>query len=349
MSDPHAASDIETGVRVPRLGFLGVGWIGKNRLEALVRNGRIRAAAIMDPAEEMVRRTREIVPDIAVVETYEDLLRQDLDGIVIATPSALHAEQTMAAFEARKAVFCQKPLGRSAAEVRRVVQAARESDRLLGVDLSYRFLSGARIMRDIIAAGEIGTVYAVSATFHNAYGPDKAWFYNPQMSGGGCLIDLGIHLVDLVMWLFDFPEVKNVCSRLFAGGAPLRNGSPQVEDYAFAHADLSTGAHLSLDCSWRLAAGCDAVIQVSLYGSKGGLSMRNVNGSFYDFITERFEGTSRQVLHQPPDDWGGRAAVDWAERLTRNNGYDPESENLVATAEILDRIYQRVAGERTCE
>jgi hypothetical protein len=82
------------------------------------------------------------------------------------------------------------------------------------------------------------------------------------------------------------------------------------------------------------------VIEASFYGSKGGASFRNVNGSFYDFTAELFHGTSRQRLSDPPDAWGGRAAVDWATRLAQGETFDPEAERLVTVAEALDRIYR---------
>src|SRR5438270_316966 len=80
--------------------------------------------------------------------------------------------------------------------------------------------------------GALGRVYAVDLVFHNAYGPDKAWFYDPALSGGGCVMDLGVHLVDLALWALDFPEPATIASTLLAGGAPLQAG--QVEDYAVA-------------------------------------------------------------------------------------------------------------------
>ena len=140
---------------------------------------------------------------------------------MIATPSALHAAQAQAALERGLSVFCQKPLGRTAAETRAVVETARVTDRLLAVDLSYRWTSGMQRIRELIRAGEFGRVYAADLTFHNAYGPDKPWFYDPAHSGGGCVMDLGVHLVDLALWALDFPEVEDVASQLFAAGARL--------------------------------------------------------------------------------------------------------------------------------
>jgi hypothetical protein len=98
---------------------------------------------------------------------------------------------------------------------------------------------------------------------------------------------------------------------------------------------------VQLACSWRLQAGCDAVISASLYGTEGGAALRNVNGSFYDFTAERFRGTARETLASPPDEWGGRAAADWARRVAQGERFDPSAERLVDVARVLDRIYGR--------
>jgi predicted dehydrogenase len=324
----------------PRLGFLGVGWIGRHRLQALAAAGAAEIAVVADPAAECARLARELAPQAAVTAGLPELLeRDDLDAVVIATPSAQHAEQAVAALERGLAVFCQKPLGRDAREVRRVVDAARAADRLLGVDLSYRFTKGMQRIRERVRAGELGRIYAAELVFHNAYGPDKPWFYERQLSGGGCLIDLGVHLVDLALWTLDFPSVVSSSCRLFAGGAPLPSGSPRVEDYATARLDLAGGAVVQLACSWRLPAGREAVIGAAFYGTRGGAALENVDGSFYDFRAFAFSGTERRVLSEPPDAWGGRAAVEWARRLAAGCRFDPESERLVQAAEVLDGLY----------
>ncbi|MFL5955003.1 MAG: Gfo/Idh/MocA family protein [Gaiellaceae bacterium] len=297
----------------PRLGFLGVGWIGRSRLDAIAADGCADVAAIADPA----------VP--GALGSCDDLLELDLDGIVIATPNALHAEQAVAALEHGVPVFVQKPVGRSAAEVRAVVDAARDADLLLGVDLSYRYAHAFRAVRDVLPS--IGEVFATELTFHNAYGPDKEWFRDPAQSGGGCVLDLGIHLVDLAVWLLDL-EPESVTSRLI--------GSP-VETWATAELD-----HVRIACSWDIHAGRDAAIEMTLYGTDGGLRVANVSGSFYDLRAERFRGTAREALAEPPDAWPGRAAVEWARRLAQGERFDAESAgDLVRVAEILDRIYGR--------
>ena len=325
----------------PRLGFLGLGWIGRSRLEAIRADGVAEVAAVSDPSQEAVRAGLALAPGAAVAEGLEQLLEMSLDGIVIATPSALHAQQARAALQAGMAVFCQKPLGRSAPETAAVVQSARNSDRLLGVDFSYRDTRAVAAIRDVIRSGELGRIYAAELTFHNAYGPDKPWFHQPALSGGGCVMDLGIHLVDLALWMAEGAAVERVSSRLFANGAPLAGDPSVIEDFALAQLDLQGGQVVRLACSWNLPAGCDAVIEASFYGTAGAVRFRNLDGSFYDFLAERLDGTRRTTLVEPPDSWSGRTAAAWARRLAANPGFDPAIEETVTVATVLDRIYGR--------
>jgi predicted dehydrogenase len=329
----------------PRLGFLGTGWIGRNRMQAISESGAAEVAMICDSSSGCVEEALRIVPGAKVAQDFEELLNSGLDGLVIATPSALHAQQSIKALDRGLAVFCQKPLGRKAEEVLSIVSAAENANRLLGVDLSYRFTEGMRLIQQAISRGEIGHVYAIDLVFHNAYGPDKPWFYDSKLSGGGCVMDLGVHLVDLALWALDFPSVEKVSSTVFSKGQALRRESGEVEDYAVATLNLHGGTVAQLACSWNLPAGCDAVITADFYGTDGGLSFRNVNGSFYDFKAEQFRGTSRTDLSNPPDAWGGRAAVAWAQQLAENPAFDPGIRNAIPVAYALDRIYGREVFE----
>jgi predicted dehydrogenase len=338
LAKPAAAP---TAIIRPRVGFLGVGWIGRHRLEAILAAGAVEPVGIADPSAAMVAEALALVPDAAAVDDLDALLDLGLDGVVIATPSALHADQAIRALDRGVAVFCQKPLGRTAAEVSAVVEAARRADRLLAVDLSYRFTEAMRQVREQLRSGALGPIFAADLVFHNAYGPDKPWFYDPVLSGGGCVIDLGVHLVDLMLWGLDFPAVTTVSSVLMSEGRPLAADAATVEDYAVATLTLETGAVVRLACSWRLQAGEPAVISAAFHGPRGGAALRNVGGSFYDFAADRLDGAARRPLAAPPDDWGGRAAVDWATRLAAGARFDPEAERLVQVAAVLDRIYGR--------
>lgn len=328
--------------RTPRVGCLGVGWIGRHRLEKVVETGAVEVVGLSDPSPLALAEAAKAAPGARCVPSFEDLLALDLDGLMVATPSALHAEQCVAALGCGVAVFCQKPLARTAAETRQVVAAARAADRLLGVDLSYRHVAGMDEVRGLVRSGGLGDVFGADLVFHNAYGPDKEWFYDPVRSGGGCLIDLGIHLVDLALWVLGGPAVRVVDRRLYANGQALDGaGGGKVEDFALARLTTDLGASLRLACSWRLHAGQDCVIEASFYGSKGGATLRNVDGSFYDFVVDHHEGTRRRRLAGPPDAWGGRAAAAWARRLVEDPGFDGEVERVVDVAAAIDGIYGR--------
>ena len=326
----------------PRLAFVGSGWIGAHRMRAAVAAGAAVAAVVADPDTEAAAKAGADVGCDRVVASLDEAMACDVDGVVLATPSALHAEQSMTALQAGLPVFCQKPLGRTAAECAQAVEAARDRDLLLGVDLSYRHATAFATARDLVRRGEIGQVYAADLVFHNAYGPDKAWFVDPALSGGGCVIDLGTHLVDLALEALG-SRVAGVSAALFAKGRPLTDPSATVEDYAEAQLTMDDGAVVRLACSWFLPAGTDAVIVAQFHGSEGGVAVRNVDGSFYDFTCDRFDGRSSQRLVDPPDDWGGRALVAWATQLGGGAGFDPSVSSVVDTAAAIDRIYGRAA------
>lgn len=323
-----------------RLGFLGTGWIGRNRMEAMLATGEASAVAICDPDPENARQAHEAAPLALPTESLDAMLALELDGLVIATPSALHADQCIHAFEAGVSVFCQKPLGRNAAEVQAVLDAARRADRLLGVDLSYRHTAAMQAIRERIRSGQLGRVFAADLTFHNAYGPQSGWFWDPQLSGGGCLIDLGVHLVDLLLWMFDFPEVLDASGTLLRDGH--RAARDEVEDYATAVLALTNGVHARIACSWNLNAGADAVIAAEFYGTEAGAAMHNENGSFFDFSADLLNGCDRERLASPPDDdWGGRAAAEWVRKLASGERFAGSTDGLLETARVLDRLYGR--------
>jgi predicted dehydrogenase len=344
MTDPALSA-------VPRLGFLGVGWIGRNRMESLVASGAGSVHAIADTEPTRAAEAALLASDARCGASLGALLEHDLDGVVIATPTALHAAQCIQALERGVAVFCQKPLGRTAAETRAVVDAARAAGRLLGIDMSYRYTAALQAVREVVRSGTIGNVFAADLVFHNAYGPDIGWARDPALAGGGCVIDLGVHLVDMALWILDFPAVSGVTSQLFARGErlwtqrtdllPALPDATVCEDHAFASLELATGATVRIACSWECSTGQDAVIEARFSGSGGTAALRNLNGSFHDFAAELHHGTAVQTLVTPPDEWGGRALINWSRRLGAGAGYDPAVEQAVTVAATLDAILGR--------
>lgn len=325
-----------------RIGFAGVGWIGLARMRALCESGLVEVAAAADPDPEARRRVLELASSAQLFEDVDALYELPLDGLVIATPSASHPEQAAQALARGFSVFCQKPLGRTLAETERIVSAARRADRLLWVDLSYRHAAAFSSAQRAIADGELGTPNYARFVFHNAYGPDKPWYYDPSKAGGGCLIDLGTHLVDMLQWMLDYPKIVQVSVQRFCNGEPVSQSFQGVEDLAVAQLRTERGCIVDLACSWRLHAGKDADIVAEVYGPQGGVKVCNIAGSFYDFAAYRMHGTQTTTLVEPPDAWGERAAVRWAEQLARDASFDPQAAQYCDLAELVDRLYQRL-------
>lgn len=331
---------VETKKDTLRVGFIGTGWIGRNRMVALLQEQFIMPVAIFDTDNEQACKALEIIPNAFRCNSIEEIVSTDVDAVVIATPNALHEAQALDALDRNCAVFCQKPLGRNAKECIRIIDYAQEKNLRLGIDMSYRYLEGIQIGRSIIENGLIGDIFTVDCCFHNAYGPDKEWFYNPLLSGGGCLIDLGVHCIDLAMWVLGFPAVKNVSGILYEKGKRVyKNGLLRAEDYADAIIELDSGVTIRTACSWKISAGCDAVIKWVFYGSKGTICVKNCNGSFYDFTTEQYIGTSCKVLNCESKEWSHKAIRDWATKTFENKQFDESVKEHTIISKILDSIY----------
>jgi predicted dehydrogenase len=325
----------------PRLAFVGVGWIGAMRLDSVRQAGTAEVAALCDPVPANLEAAREASPQAACFEDLDTLLAQAgdlaLDGVVISTPNALHVPQAVAALEHGLAVFCQKPLAIDAEGARAVVRAARRAGCLLGVDYTYRCTAGAQALRRLVRAGELGRVFSLDLAFHNAYGPDKPWCHDPAVAGGGALMDLGVHLIDLAIWLLGSRGVRSVHGLAFRDGLPLAERG--IDDFATVQLELEGRAAVSLAVSWNAHLGRDCAIRAAAFGSAGGAEFRNVGGSFFDFELERAHGRSGEIVVREGREALGRALVEWVERLAEHPGFDPEIEQAVLVSEAIDAVY----------
>jgi predicted dehydrogenase len=336
------ASVAAAAARPLKLGFIGLGWIGRKRLDALAQDPHVTVAALADPDADKLKAAEQSYPEALATADLDSMLDSGVDGVVIATPNGFHAQQAIACLSRGVAVFCQKPLATSVAATTQVIDAARRADRLLGIDYCYRHVQGMDELRRRILAGELGDILAVDLTFHNAYGPDKAWCHNRELAGGGCLLDLGVHLVDLALWLQDFPAMTLASSSLFCQGKAI-GGTEALEDFACAQWRQANGGIVRLACSWYAQTGRDAVIDVAVHGSRGGGAWRNVNGSFYDFEVAAFRGASSEMLGSHPDEWGPRALQRWTRRLAQDCRFDPAAFEIAAGARLIEAVYGAAA------
>jgi predicted dehydrogenase len=322
MSDATQESPAVTGSRPTRIGIVAEG-----------RDGTHAGAGL----DDVLVRALGAAPVVSArVAGFDALVEDDVDGIILGN-SSLHTDQALTALRRGIAVYCPRPLGRDAEETRAVIDAARSADVLLGVDMALRQTEAMRVLRSTVQAGELGDIYAVELVHHNALGPART----PEPVGG-CMLDSGIVMLDLALWTLGFPRVTDIVSRLYRRGDRLAPGANAAEDYATAFLGLDTGATVQLSCSWHLPAGQAARIEANFYGTDGGGSLRNVNGSVSDFTAELFRGTSRHSLAKPPDSWAGRGIIAWGDALARGARYDPWVEGVIDVAGTVDRILGKI-------
>lgn len=327
----------QSGSRRLRLGFIGLGWIGRRRLDAIAERSDVSVAVLSDADAPRLDAAAAIYPDARTQVDFDAVLECDVDGVVIATPNANHSAQAIACLSRGIPVFCQKPLAIDAAETARVLEAAAAAERLLAVDYSYRHVRGMPELRRRIGAGELGEISAIDLVFHNAYGPNKAWCFDRNRSGGGCLLDLGIHLVDLASWLQGSPGMEVASSRLFSRGRRAAPGD--IEDLAFVEIRQDNGALVRVACSWNAQIGCDAQISAQIHAMRGGALWRNLNGSFVNFQVDLFRGNTREELGISLDDWGPGALSAWIERLHIDSSFDPDAWDVLTGARLIEQAY----------
>ena len=260
------------------LAVAGLGWLGESLIRDVPRgNGLgLEVVAVQDVVP---RRAADIATRYAIEGAFVDfdalLEYGGVDALVVCTPNALHAAQAQAALRAGKHVLVQKPLALSAADAEATLDAARRADRVVFVDYTYRFLDTMRTFRQQLPG--LGPIESMSATFHNIYGPgaEKAWFFDPRLSGGGALTDLGVHLLDLGLWLSRPARVLLEVAQLVGEGP--------VEHAAHVRLQLD-GVPFNVDVSWNAALpATDIALVVNARG--GRLSWQNVAGSFFHFQT----------------------------------------------------------------
>ena len=257
-----------------RLGVAGLGWLGESLIKAVPRVGGLEVIAVQDVLTDRVAAIAERYGARARCERFDDLLAlSDVDAVLICTPNGLHAEQAQAGLRAGKDVLVQKPLALSCADAVRTIETAAQTERLLFVDYTYRFLETMSAFRDRLPP--VGAIRSMRAAFHNIYGPgaEKTWFFDPRMAGGGALVDLGVHLLDLGLWLL-------APRSAWLERAELSEPRP-VENSARLELRLDE-VPFEVEVSWN-APLTASEIALEVVTDDGRLRWENVDGSFFHF------------------------------------------------------------------
>ena len=300
-----------------------------------------------DPANAKAAAEKHAIPHI--FPTYEALLADPkIDMVSVVTPNALHAPITIAALQAGKHVHVEKPIAMNAREAQAIVDAKNAAGKKVMVALNNRFTETSGYAKRYVNEGHLGEIYMARCGWRRRRGIPGlgGWFTTKALSGGGPLIDLGVHFFDLTLYLMGFPTPLSVSASTYNKFAKKdRSGklNYDVEDLATGFVKLETGAAVSFEFSWASNIEKD-ITYLELLGTKGGLSMYNGELKIY----AEAAGQPVDILPQVTNTSG------WGEMETRHfidcvkRGIDPIAppEEAVKMMMIIDATYESSASGR---
>lgn len=287
-----------------KIGIIGAGAVGQKHAEAVVQAG----ATVKWVADANLRRAEAIAEQCgaAACESAESILSDpETDAVIIAVPNRLHQSMAVAAMEAGKDVLLEKPMGLSATQCAEINGVSQRTGRMLQIGFVHRYTAVGRLAKQVVDDHRLGQVYHVKAQLHLRRGVPGLgrWFTTKSTSGGGALIDVGVHLVDLSLHLLGFPPVADVVGQVYStfgrrmrnyvyenmwAGPPDWEGVCDVEDSAHAFVRFENGVTLALDVAWagNFPQASMPTSLMGLFGDAGGMTFE-LFGDHVDFTSER--------------------------------------------------------------
>ncbi len=276
-----------------RVGIIGVGGIFKgSHIGEYLDDERLEVVALCDIIEERATEIRDKhFPNAAVYTDFNELLKDEtIDSVDICTPNYLHSIIAVAAFKAGKHVFCEKPDAVNVEEVLKMNRAAEKAGKTLMIMRNNRFSPASQYAKKYIESGAMGEIYCGRCGWQRRRGiPGKGgWFTTKAQSGGGPLIDLGVHMIDLAIWLMGSPTPVAVTGSTYCKfadndvsdsvnsdfGDKVSGGTFDVEDLAMGTIRFDNGAQLQIEFSWASNIKQENRF-VELRGTKSGLTWRD--------------------------------------------------------------------------
>lgn len=337
-----------------RIGIIGAGNIGgvhAREFSALTEQCEI--TAITDAYLPLAQEKASVYGIPNVVESPEALIGlSDVDAVIVGVPNQHHAPLAIRAIEAGKHVLLEKPMAINSEEARRIYDASLKSNVIVMMAHQMRFEAVPMQIKEQVERGELGRIYTAKTGWFRRKGIPGwgTWFTRMDQSGGGPLIDIGVHMLDLALYLMGNPKPVSVYGATYAEFGPNRKGigtwgKPNwdgiydVEDLATALIKMEDGSTLSLEVSWAVHMDTDNTPFIHLMGSEGGASYKGSSGKL---LTEKFDRPIETPLSKPESDEGERT------RLSRHflecirEGKQPITSALSGYTNnlILDAIYE---------
>ena len=342
----------QQGDAVIRVGVIGLGK-GLAHARELAADPRVDLVALCDIDRDRVgAAAAELGGAQAYVHPEALFDSRSVDAVTIATPNDTHLPLVLRALEAQLHVLCEKPLALDAKQTRQMAAAAAAAQRTLMVNYSYRYVPVSQALAEQVRSGALGEVYYGRSVWHRRWGVPPGWFSDKARAGGGPLIDLGVHRLDLALWLMGFPRAVTVSAAAYdhlarAGVTSGRLSAYSVEDLATAFVRFDSGATLMLEASWALHQPARELMETWLYGTRGGLLQRNV-GEGYTFAGQLFSpGASDSFLSTdvlPGSNHHASAQREFAAVVAGDIPPTQRLEESIAVMEIIDAIYRSAAA-----
>ncbi len=301
-----------------RVGFIGVGNIAQNaHIPAYLKQNDVELVACYDIKAE---RAKEVAKkyNMVAVDSLEALVgRDDLDAISVCTWNNGHAKSVIAALKAGKNVLCEKPMAMNPKECEDMIAAQKESGKLLMMGFVYRFSPSAKAIKEIAEAGKLGDIYHARASILRRRGTPLGWFTDLSKSGGGPVIDIGVHVIDLTWYLMGKPKLVSVCAQVHnrIGDYKTKGVSRweafdtdnlvfETEDSAAGIVKFENGVSMVVEVSWAINGEAEGVTS-KIYGNIAGASYSpcKIYGeqegylSDTDITTSREDNFSNEIRH----------------------------------------------------
>ncbi len=334
-----------------RVGIIGVG-IGQAHIKGYSQVKEAKVVALCDLNEA---RAREVAQDCSVqnAEIFTDhralLERKDIDAVSVCLPNKLHAPIAIDALNAGKHVLCEKPLAIDAASAQLIADAAEKNGKNCMVGQVKRFEPEARALKAIVSSGALGRIYYEKALWLRKRGIPGygGWFTTKSMSGGGPLIDIGVHLLDAAWWLAGCPQPTGVFGATYAefgprgkglggwGNEKKPEGTFDVEDLAVGLIRFEGGLTINLEVSWAIHQARERQV-VEVFGSDGGAEWGNGASIFRDI-----EGVaSNTKLEVPQGDAWAREMQHFVDSILNGTTPDPDAKQGVWMMKMLEGLYK---------
>ena len=328
------------------VGVIGLG-LGQAHLAGYLKNDRVEVVGLADLDTELVERTASEHDVPHAFTDYRDLFALEPDLVSVCLPNFLHAPVTIDVLDAGAHVLCEKPMALNAAQARDMVAAARRSGRYLMIALNNRFRTETQILKKLVEQDVLGEIYYAKTGWLRRSGipGTGTWFTRKSQAGGGPLIDLGVHMIDLTRWLMGNPRPASVVGAAYTRLSGVVEGVFDVEDLAAAFIRFEGDATLVAETSWASHVRTEGSY-VKLMGTRGGAEITGNDLTVYtDLHGEQVDITPAYT----PREWSDCIAAEIAHFVDCiRAGRTPMStgEQGVEIMQILDGIYESAVGNR---